>query len=114
MFNKARLLISLIIGLLCRYIFFSVYGFISILAIDIGFINFLMDLFPCSVYLFVFRVQDIVTLVISAFISAILPSVIFGYRYSEYKKDFKLYSLMSYLGIVIFDLIYYAMIFNDL
>lgn len=110
--NKVYYFVAFIIGMLCRFVFFSVYGYMSVLAVDLGFIKFLIDLFPPSVFSVVFYVQDIVIVVISAFISAFVPLMAFGYCFFA-KSDFKIYSLIPYIGILVFDLLYYPLVLQD-
>ncbi len=101
---------ALLVGVFCRYLFFSVYGYISTILEDNHFFDFYLSILSLPISATILYSYRLFETFIATTISILFPVIFLGYLIGN--KVF-IYSLLCLLGIFCFDLIYYPIFLSD-
>lgn len=104
------IVVALITGAICKYIFFRVYGITASSTYVIELADWICSA-PISGKL-LFYIQDAIVELISTLFSYVIPSIIFGYFLKDIKK-LVVSSLAIILGSFLFDVLYYSFFMKD-
>ncbi len=111
--NVQKIGIALIIGSICRYVFFIAYGYLSYLIVRFGIEKYVIMWFPKAFSSIIYTFVNLVVTSVVIFISVFIPAIIFGYVVRKTRKLHILCSVFSFIGIICFDIFYYVIVLKD-